>query len=188
MNLLATAVGLYSVIILIRIVLTWFSGANFGKPMEILCRITDPYLNWWRRIPGLRLGFLDLSPIAAMAALSIVQSVFSTIARYGRISLGIIVFLILSALWSVLSFIIGFCLIVLVLRLAAYLTNRNVYSGFWQIIDTISRPLLYRINRIVFGKRLVRYLTGILAAIAVLALLWLGGRFAMQFLLGLLGN
>jgi YggT family protein len=186
MDLLAGLCGLYSLLIFIRVMITWFSGANYGRPVELLARITDPYLNWWRGIPGLRAGFLDLSPIAAMAVLSLAQSVFSTIAAYGRITLGIILAIAVSAIWQALSFILGFCLIVLVLRLAAYLTNRNTYGGFWRIIDTISSPLLYRINRIVFGRRLVNYLTGLITAIALLGVIWIGGKFAVRLLAGLL--
>jgi YggT family protein len=186
MGLLATLARLYSLLIVIRIMLTWFGNAQYGRPVELLARITDPYLDWWRYKFNLRAGFLDLSPIAAMAALSIIQTVCSTMASQGRISLGIILAVCLSALWSAVSFILGFCLIVLALRLIGYLSNGNMYSPFWRVIDSISRPLLYRINRIIFGRRIVRYLTGIIAAMAALAVLWIVLRFAAQFLNGLL--
>jgi YggT family protein len=136
--------------------------------MEVLCRITDPYLNWFRRFPALRTGLFDLSPIVALAVLSVANNVFITLAHYGAIRLGIILAMVLSAIWSAASFILGFFIIVLVLRLIAYLTNRNVYKGFWQIIDTISQPILYRINRFLFRRRLVNYLIGIISSIGVL--------------------
>ncbi|MCL2126982.1 MAG: YggT family protein, partial [Treponema sp.] len=149
-------------------------------------RVTDPYLDWWRRTLNLRAGFIDLSPVAAMAALSIAQTVCSSAARQGRISLGIILFVCLSALWSALSFLLGFCLIVLVLRFIAYIGNSNIYSPFWRIIDSISQPLLYRINRIIFGKRIVNYMTGITASIIALAAAWVLGRLLVGLLSGLL--
>jgi YggT family protein len=186
MNLLANLAGLYSLVIIIRVMLSWFGGAQYGRPAGFLAGITDPYLDWWRRTLRLQAGYLDLSPIAAMAALSLVRSVFSTIARYGRITIGIILSIAVSALWSAASFILGFCLIVLILRLIAFMTNRNLYSPFWQIIDTISQPMLYRINRIIFGGRLVNYLTGMIAAIAALAVIRVGGSFAVRLLTGLL--
>jgi YggT family protein len=176
MNLLAGAAGLYMLLIMIRIMLTWFGNAQFGRPAEILGRVTDPYLDWWRRFP-LRAGFLDLSPILGMAALSLVQTIFSTIAYYGSISLGVILAIALSALWSVVSFFLGFCTLVLALRLFAYLSNRNMYSGFWRIIEAIAQPVLYRISRIIFGNRLVNYCTGMLVSIAVLLALMIGGKF-----------
>ncbi|GHV94852.1 hypothetical protein AGMMS50293_11720 [Spirochaetia bacterium] len=187
MNILAGIAGIYSLLIFVRIILTWFGHGNYyGRPAELLVSITDPYLEWWRRTLGLRIGFLDLSPIAAMAALSLVQSICTTIARQGRFSLGIILAVTVLAIWSAISFIVGFCFIVVALRFIAYMTNRNIYSPFWRIIDTISQPLLYRINRIIFGKRIVNYLTGIITAAAALAVIWTGGRFAIRLLAGLL--
>ena len=186
MNLLASLAGLYSLLIVIRVIITWFGGAHYGRPVELLARVTDPYLDWWRRTLRLQVGYLDLSPVAAMAALSLAQSIFSTIARYGRVSIGIILAISVSALWSAASFIIGFCFIVLVLRIIAFMTNRSLYGPFWRIIDAISQPLLYRITRIIFGRRLVNYLTGIITAAAVLAAIWAGGGLAARLLAGLL--
>lgn len=186
MGLLATLTSLYSLLIIIRIILTWFSNAQFGKPAHILAGITDPYLNWWRQKFNLKAGVLDLSPIVALASLSVVQTVCSTIASQGRISLGIILAVCLSAVWSALSFIVGFSFIVLVLRFFAFISNSNMYSTFWRVIDSIARPLMYRINRIIFGKRLVNFTTGIIISLAALAGIWILGRVAVQFLTGLL--
>jgi YggT family protein len=186
MGLLATLIGLYSLLIIVRIILTWFSNIQYGKPAQILAGITDPYLNWWRRNLNLKAGVLDLSPIAALAALSIMQTVCSSIASQGRVSLGIILAVCLSAVWSAVSFIVGFSLIVLVLRFIAFIGNSNMYSSFWRIIDSIARPIMYRINRIIFGKRLVNFITGILVSIVALAIIWIMGRIAVGFLTGLL--
>jgi YggT family protein len=188
MRILGGLTSLYLILIFIRLMLTWFSGAAYGRPVEVLCRITDPYLDWFRRFSSLRIGPLDLSPLAAMAVLSVLNSVFLTLGRYGVITLGLILALILQALWSAASFILSFFIIVLALRLIAYLTNRNVYASFWGIVDTLSRPVLYRINRIIFGNRLVRYLTGIAASIAVLLALRIGLAFLVSLGSGLLSR
>jgi YggT family protein len=177
MNILSSVTGIYIFLIFIRILFTWFSGVSYGKPVEILKRITDPYLNWFRRFSFLRVGFIDLSPIAAMMVLSVINNIFFTLSRYGSISLGIILAMILSALWSAFSFMLGFFIVILALRLFAYLTRRNIYSPFWKIIDGISQPLLYRVNRIIFRRRLVNYLTGIILSLAVLLVLMAGMRF-----------
>jgi len=180
-GILAGLLGLYFLLIIIRIFLTWFSGAEFGRPVEILARITDPYLDWWRRRLNLRAGYLDLSPIAAMAALSVAQTICSAIAQTGRITLGLMLVVCLSALWSAVSFILGFCIVVLVLRLIAYIINANMFGTFWRVIDSISNPLMYRINRIIFRNRLVHFTTSIIVSILVLTVLWIGGSIAIQF-------
>ena len=185
---LAGLFGIYSLLIIIRILMTWFSHVRSGRVVNFLTRITDPYLNWWRDKLGLRVGFLDLSPLAGMAVLSVLQTICSHISRQGRISLGIILGVCLSALWSAVSFLLGFCVIILVLRLIGYFINANIYNHFWRVVDTISRPLLYHVNRIIFGKRLVSYKVGIISAVVVLAAIWAGGRFAVQMLTGLLLN
>jgi YggT family protein len=184
---LAWLTGLYSLLIIIRIIITWFGNVQYGKPVKLLARITDPYLDWWRRNFRLRAGILDLSPIAAITALTVVQTVCSTIVRQNRVSLGIILAICLSAIWSAASFILGFCLIVLILRFIAYMCNSNMYSPFWQIVDSVSKPLLYHINRIIFGSRIVRFTMSIFVSIAVLAGIMILGRFVIHLLIMLLG-
>jgi YggT family protein len=174
MNILSGITSIYMLLIFIRILLTWFSGAYYGRAFEALRSITDPYLDWFRRFP-LRLGFFDLSPLAALAVLSLVKNMFSILAIQGRISFGIILAMIVSSLWSVASFILGFLSIVLALRLIAYLAGRDVYRGFWRIVDLIAQPVLYRINRIIFRNRLVHYLTGLITALLALLAVWIIG-------------
>ena len=185
-SFIAAAAVVYSLLIFIRIIISWLGGAVTGKPVNFLTRVTDPYLDWWRRTLNLRLGFLDLSPVAAIAALSLVQSIFGTLSRFDRITIGNILAIVLMSFWSVVSFLLGFCLLIIILRLIAYITNRNVYASFWQAIDTISQPLLYRINRIIFGRRIPGYLKGIITSLFLLAAIWIGGKYAMPRLARLL--
>jgi YggT family protein len=187
MNILGGLTSLYMLLIFVRIMLTWFSGVRYGTPVDLLCRITDPYLNWFRRFP-LRFGMLDLSPILALTVLSMANNVFSTLGLYGHITPGIILAMAVSLIWSAAAFILGFFIIVLAFRLIAYLTNRDVYRSFWGIIDTLSQPVLYRINRIIFRNRLVNYLTGLIVSIAVLLVLRLGLGFLVRLLIGVLGS
>jgi YggT family protein len=185
-GILTALMGFYSLLIFIRIILTWFSGVQFGRLEEILARITDPYLDWWRQRLNLRAGYLDLSPIAAIAALSVAQTICSRIARAGRITIGVVRSVCLSALWSAVSFILGFCIIVLVLRLIAYLINANMFGVFWRAIDSISKPIQYRVSRIIFSRRLVRFTTSIITSILVLTALWIGGGIVIQWIADIL--
>jgi YggT family protein len=185
-GILTGLLGVYSLLIIIRIILTWFSGGQYGRPVEILAGITDPYLDWWRRRLNLRAGYIDLSPIAAMAALSVAQTICSVISRTGRFSLGLLLAVCISALWSAVSFILGFCIIVLILRLIAYLINADMFGTFWRVIDSISKPIMYRVSRIIFGKRIVRFSTSIVFSILVLTALWVCGSIVIQMFTGIL--
>jgi YggT family protein len=175
-NFLSGLTTIYTLAISVRIILTWFRGGAYSRPIEILGRITDPYLNWFRRFPGLRAGFLDLSPIVALGVLSVINGIFATLAFYGAITLGIILAMLLQALWAAIRFFLFFFIAVLVLRLIAYLSNRNIYSPFWHIVDSISQPVLFRISRIFFGRRVIYYRNSLVFSIvllgAILIVLW----------------
>jgi len=164
---LSFLVSIYMLIIFIRIILSWFSGMDQGRVPEILSKVTDPYLDWFRRFPALRIGYLDLSPIVALGVLSLVNRVLGNLAAYGTISIGIILALILQAAWGAVSFFLGFLIIVLILRLIAHLFKLGSNS-FWHIIGSISQPVLYRINRFIFKNRIVNFTTGIIVSLAVL--------------------
>ena len=186
---LAAAVGFYSILIFIRIILSWFSSlAVPSKPVQILSLITDPYLNWWRGKLNLRIGILDLSPIAGIVALSILQNILNSLAYSGRITIGFLLSVLLMSVWRIFSFILGFCFFLLILRLIAYLTNRNMYSHFWKVIDSITQPILYRLNRIMFGDKIPGYLKGIIFSSLLLGAIWIGGGFIIPRLAILLSN
>jgi len=185
---LAMLVGIYSILLLVRIIISWFGSFASSKPVELLCSITDPYLNWWRNKFSIRIGFLDFSSVLAIVSLSVIQNILFSLAYFERITIGYLLSILLMSLWSVLSFIIGFCIIIIVLRLIAYLTNRNIYSPFWQVIDSISQPLLYRLNRIFYGKRIGSYLNGIIFSLVLLAVVWIGGGFVFPKIARLLSS
>lgn len=185
-SFLASIAGIYSLLIFIRIIISWFSGSVSGKPVEILNRITDPYLSWWRRNLNLRFGMLDFSAVVAIVSLSLLQTIFRMLSAADRISIGSILAVVLTSLWSVVSFIAGFCLVILILRGFAYMTNRNVFSPFWGTIDSLSKPLLFNINRIIFRNRAPDYLKGIIISCLALIVLMIAGRFIILFLANLL--
>ena len=186
MRVLSFLVNIYMLVVMIRIILTWFHGFGTGGFQELLARITDPYLNWFHRFPVLRIGVLDLSPVVALGVLSLVHRVFSTLAYYGTITIGIILTMVLLTAWSAVSFFLGFLIIILVLRLIAYLTSQNTFGSFWRIVDTISQPVLYRINRILFKDRIVNYLTALILSIVSLGVTYLVLRVLVSLLTGAL--
>jgi YggT family protein len=149
--------------------------------------MTDPYLDWFRRFHGLRLGgFLDISPIIAMAVLSIANNVFMTMAHYGYITAGFVIAVVVKALWAAVSFLLGFIVIVLGIRLFAYLTQQNIFSPFWKVVDAISQPVLYRINSLFYGGKSVGYSKTMITALAVFLAAWIGGSVVIAVASGLL--
>jgi len=185
---LSFVVSLYILLIFIRVIISWFMSGINSKPIDFLCAITDPYINWWRNKLYLRIGFLDLSPVVGIAALSVLRTILSSISNSERISLGNILALILMSAWSIISFVLGFCVIVLILRMFAYLTNRDIYTTFWKVIESITQPILYETNRLIFGNRIENFLKGLIISILILTAVWIGGGFLFPIIANLLSK
>lgn len=67
-TLLYKAMDLYSWAMIIYILMSWFPGARESAIGEFLGKITEPYLEVFRRfIPPV--GMMDFSPIVALLAL-----------------------------------------------------------------------------------------------------------------------
>jgi len=179
---LAAVTGIYSLIIFVRIIFSWFGNMVSGKPVEIINKITDPYLDWWRRNLRLNVGIFDFSVIPAIIFLSLIQNIFRILSVAERITLGIILAQILLSLWSIISFFIVFFIIVIIIRMIGYYTNANIYSPFWSIVDSISQPVLYKANRIFFGNKIGNYLKGIILTLLSLIVISVGGTLIINLL------
>jgi YggT family protein len=70
---LVTFIGIYTALLFIRILLSWFPTIDWlSPPFSILSQLTDPYLNIFRNIIP-PLGGMDFSPILALLLLQVVQ-------------------------------------------------------------------------------------------------------------------
>ena len=185
-SVVAGIVNVYIILIFIRIILTWFPGASFGKPYIILCSICDPYLNWFRRFRLFPNSPISFTPLLAIGVLSIIHRILLSWGTLGRISITVVLVMILNALWSIISWILGFFVIILILRMIAFIFNSNIYSPFWRLVDFIAQPLMYNISRIFFPNRIVSYLFRIVFCIVVLLLLGTVIWFIVQIGSGLL--
>jgi len=69
-----TFLQIYSVLLIIRILLSWFPNLDwYNPPFSVLSQLTDPYLNLFRSIIP-PLGGIDLSPILAILLLRFLQA------------------------------------------------------------------------------------------------------------------
>ena len=77
-DVLLKTLGIYSTILIIRVLLTWFPNLDMSNPILLnLCAITDPYLNFFRGIIP-PLGGLDLSPILAFIVIRVLQNILAS--------------------------------------------------------------------------------------------------------------
>ncbi|HSI68163.1 MAG TPA: YggT family protein [Planococcus sp. (in: firmicutes)] len=70
LNLILVAIQIYSFILIASILISWIPNAKESSFGQMLTRITDPYLDIFRKfIPPL--GMIDFSPIIAIFTLSL---------------------------------------------------------------------------------------------------------------------
>ncbi len=185
MRIVGAFLMVYMILIFIRVLLTWFQGPSFGKPMAILSSITDPYLNWFRRFRALSTNRIDFSPIAALIVLVVLLNITNDIASYGTISGGMVIAIILAALWSAVSFILTFLAILDAIRFIGDLLNVNSVNPFWHTLDIILSPILNWTGRVVLRSRPVTYRTAMLVSGVLLVIVIFLGRYLMHWLIGL---
>ncbi len=78
---LVTFITIYSYMIIIRVLLTWFPNINWlAPPFSVLSQLTDPYLKVFRSIIPPLGGSIDISPILAILLLQLLRGLLSSVA------------------------------------------------------------------------------------------------------------
>lgn len=161
LHIIGALISIYLLVITVRILLTWFGGIDFGRPMVILAQITDPYLNLFRR-PARRISRgIDLSPVLAIVVLWIAANIVNTLAATGRISFGIILAIITIGVAQAVGFFLGLFLILAVVRLIGLFANVSSAGRFWLTLDHIVEPLVYRFTKFFLRSGDPTYRTGL---------------------------
>lgn len=182
LRIISAFLSLYSLLCLLRIIITWIPNYSYSKPADILAQICDPYMNLFRGIKWLRFGSFDFSPALALCILGAGSQLFSSLANGGYINLQMILTIILEIFFSILSSLIFFLIILFAIRLILIMINRDSYntSGFMaNQIDSSISPIIYRIARTFAMGRRITYKAALI--ISIIALLFL--QFALRILL-----
>lgn len=182
LRIFSAFLSLYSLLCLLRIIITWIPNYSYSKPADILAQICDPYMNLFRGIKWLRFGSFDFSPALALCILGAGSQLFSSLANGGYINLQMILAMILGIFFSILSSLIFFLIILFAIRLILIMINRDSYntSGFMaNQIDSSISSIVYRIARTFAMGRRITYKAALI--ISIIALLFL--QFALRILL-----
>lgn len=185
LKIISAFLSLYSLLCLLRIIITWIPNYSYSKPADILAQICDPYMNLFRGIKWLRFGSFDFSPALALCILGAGSQLFSSLANGGYINLQMILAMILGIFFSILSSLIFFLIILFAIRLILIMINRDSYntSGFMaNQIDSSISSIVYRIARTFAMGRRITYKAALI--ISIIALLFL--QFALRILLALI--
>lgn len=185
---LAAILNLYLLVCVVAIFLSWAPGIKFTSFGKFMTAITDPYLNIFRKIKFLTIGYVDFSPIIALGVLSLTSSVFAHIANTGRIYLGGILGSIIYMIWNLVSTILIVLTIVMLIRWIVLLVNhgQTPYNSAWNQVDTFLEKISYKVSK-TLARKPVKYQTSLLMSWICGACILLAGSFLIDTLLKLCG-
>ncbi len=175
---LSSLFSIYAIICIVRILLTWFPRLTFHPFTKFLAKICDPYLDLFHRIKFLRVGNIDFSPALALCILSAASSILTGLSHGISLSVSNVLALIVQTVWSIISAVLTFIIIILVIRtIILYMNKGNSYSSN-MIIDAIDQTLasiVGNISKTFTGHKPVPYQTKIIISIVVLIALYVIG-------------
>ena len=178
----------YMAILVIRILLSWVHSPQVMVSREygFLIKITEPFLSIFRRIKFLRTPRLDFSPIMAILSLQFVSFILTNIMARHKITIAIIAFFVLSAAWSVVSFLLIFFFVLFLVRIIVLWTRISSVNKLVMAIEAVIHPVIAWINVKFFKGRIVRYQTSLIVCEALIVTIYLLGKLGVNLLTGLL--
>lgn len=168
-RILTGAISIYSILCVIRIVLTWIPSAIYSPFGRFLCALCDPFLNAFR-FNWLRFGAFDLSPLFALALLSGAAFLCQVLGRGARITFALILAATIQIVWMIVSSILVFIILFLAIRLIVFLLGADRQSSVWQQVDATLNPFVYSITKFFSGGRPVAYKNALILALVILIL------------------
>lgn len=184
-QILASLISFYTMLCFVRIFLTWIPGAQYSKFGQILSSLCDPYLNLFRGLRFLRVGMFDFSPAIALCVLIAVSSILGNLAVTKTFTLGGLLAIVLYLVWSVTSSILGFLILLLVIRLIVLLMRKDGYGSIWDALDRSLNPIVFHMTSLFTRGKPTPYKNALIIATVTAAGIWIALRVVMNILIGI---
>lgn len=187
-RILSALISLYAIICFIRVILTWFPGAEYSGFGKFLSSICDPYLNLFRKLSFLRFSAFDFSPAVALCVLFAASTICSGLSTGAGIKFGSFLAMLVSMVWSIIQSILFFMILILVIRLIVYLIKGDSYNygSIWNSVDRAITPMIYRICSIFTRGRTIPFKSALICASLILLAVSIIGRFLISAICTLL--
>ncbi|MDC7222060.1 MAG: YggT family protein [Spirochaetales bacterium] len=182
MTVLSGILSVFSLMLFIRILLSWFHAPFLDGPKQFLGAIVDPYLNKFRGIEWLRFGMLDFSPVLAFILLGLAINITTNLSHGQAVTIGRILAYLISDIWGFASFFMNIMIVMLIVFLVANLMGRNIMLGGLN-------NLLYRItDRVMslFGRETYHMTQGIIISLVFILVLRVGLSIGFAYLINFL--
>ncbi|GMO11897.1 MAG: YggT family protein [Treponemataceae bacterium] len=182
-GILANILTVYSFLCFIRIMMSWVVPHYSTNPIvQFLYQLCDPYLNVFRGLSFLRMGYMDFSPVLAIALLSGITSICSKIAASGILTVGSLLAMLVSVVGTVIASMLFLLIILTAVRLVADIVAPHSTFALWSTLDRLLYPFLSGIVRTIVRNRIIsRKMAYFIGLVAFLLL-----DFSVQILFGTL--
>ncbi len=186
-NLLASLLSLYSLLIWIRIILSWLK-TGFENPLSYyLGKIVDPYLSWFRGVTVLVRSRFDLTPLLALAVLSVVQSLLRLFGTHGTITVVMVIALLLQTLYSFIVHPILFFFFILLLVRLYFCYKRSIHSiTYIAMLDSLIGGFLDWTHKTLYAHKTVNDRKLVITSLVILIAGWFTTSLLLRLLLSLL--
>ena len=183
---LAFVFSFYTMLTVADIILKWLYSGPKGRATMMIAKLTDPYINFFRRFRISRIGYIDISPLLAVLVLSIVNQILGRIRELGNITLWAVVAIIISSIWNVIMTLLLAVLVVAVVRYLLLMFTTNKMNSFVNSCDAFFIPLSSRIASVFVRNSASSYQLNLIISIIVVAVILTVGSFGINTLTNLL--
>ena len=204
-SFLAWILGVYSTVILIRIIVSWIllfarrsswrngNGFNPENPDgpgplasvdSILGKICDPYLKAFSGVTSLKRSNIDLTPLLALVVLNFVRSVLGMFATVGQLNLWTVLAIFVNGIWySFFTFILVALIILLIIRLVLGYSNTAETNNWINTIDPILDRPVSRVYKLFFKGKQTDDQKVVIASIIFYVVVLIGLKWAVNLLI-----
>ena len=183
LQLLGIVLEILTVIVLIRLLISWIPGLNPYHPVVRLIRaIADPILAPFRGLLPSFGGMLDISPVLAFITLEVAANVCFSLAA-DVLTGGSVAFILVAALEQLVLTLIIIVAVLVLLRFLLSLFHADPWHPLTRGIKAMAKPFVQPFDGIVTSHSSI----DVVALIAFVAYLvvFLIAKFALDWLVGL---
>lgn len=185
-SILASVVSIYTLLCFVRVMLSWFPGAEYSRFGQVLRQMCDPYLDIFRRFRFLRFSSFDFTPAIGLCVLMALQAFFNSLAMGKAFRISTILSMLVMLVGNIFTSVLGFFAVIILVRLIVYLIigdGQGSYS-IWTAMDRAISPIIFRIAGLVFRNQSISFVKALVTSFIILAVFAVGIAYA----LGVLGT
>lgn len=186
-KVIAILLQVYTILLLIRLVSSWFSIGSNHPLIALLSKITDPYLHWFRRFRFLRLQQMDFTPILAFFVLQFFHTMAIKLYFWHEITLIFLLSMLIEQIWAAIRFILLFYAVLAGIR---FFSLRFYWKGqaLWNILDLVLEPLASWFRAKTASRRPKSYPKVLFSLSIIILIFCIGGNLGLDALIFLINQ